>query len=668
MRKQKSEQRKKPNCKPENFACGLKCQSKAYKCPSEKSQDINVVSDKFVSILPAVVPAEPSAKPAAKPEPAPKPLVEAARSTLKPIIKNSHQQVLLDFAKGKNAGIDKLKVDDKEINEAFEYGEEDLGTLQEIFEGIKAKYPEITDSEAKAIALWKQTDYEEMNAALHSPVDVGERYLGEQAGIRAAQGLRKLPPYSPEEVRKHRSKGGDRVKTLPDGKATRVLSVPAEDVEAFLKPYLEAEKANVDFREPTFFATSVNEDPYLDKFNVKYEINLRTDNKSNGKYISEFLENDWEGEVIFPPYTKFTNIRVERKGNQIIIKMDEEGAGAGAGAEKAKAKVEVAASKVPASAWSPLPKLVLGSKTFFDKFKGKLLLSAVNDAERFNARFLNKAVNDGFDEGLLLSQVTSALSETKNTLSTKENSKLLATSEAELKRLVDMNIPVNGRLLGKGEYGAVYLASVAGEEYAVKEGKIPAKEVEILNYLKEKKIKNVVRVIAVGELVERENIFGKVAVKIQEKRRMVMNRVKGVAAHELNAEQKKKVRKSPQIFKLVKEIHEAGVAHGDLHNGNIFVEENGEVNLIDFGLAAKDASNREKYEDMAKLVNQRWENQNEKELLEFLKEVLGLDVSVDNLEEALWGVFSGGKDFNRALLFDNPEIFKKFQEIYFKGY
>lgn len=309
-----------------------------------------------------------------------------------------------------------------------------------------------------------------------------------------------------------------------------------------------------------------------------------------------------------------------------------------------------------------LPLQLISSPEALKKKFGEDLFLSTKNKGGFNAKLLQKVVDSGFDSGLLLSEVTSEIQETIKTTtasSRSQSSKLLEDTQKQLEKLVDLDVPVNGKIIGKGEYGKAYLVPVNGTNYILKEGKIGDEEIEVLNLLKEKGVDNVVKAIAAGE--ERGKGIGA-------KRRLVMDRAKGKPVSDLEPDEKLKVRESSKIFEVVKKVHEAGVAHGDLHGGNIFVEEDGNINLIDFGEAKKEATNADKYGDMAKLVNQKFKNKNEKELLDFMKAELELTGDPADLEGAMFGFIFGGANFNRSKLFENPELFKKFQAIYFNGY
>lgn len=244
-----------------------------------------------------------------------------------------------------------------------------------------------------------------------------------------------------------------------------------------------------------------------------------------------------------------------------------------------------------------------------------------------------------------------------------ETTKELEKKNKAFKDLVDLEKPIGGKMIGKGEMGAAYLVNVNGNEYVVKEGRIDDREIEVLKYLEEKGIDNVVKILADGKEVG--NGFAA-------KRRIIMDKAKGDPIANMSNDEKEVVKKSPKIFNKVKELHDIGVAHGDLHQGNIFYDKNkDEVNLIDFGLAKKKAKPAEIVEDMLKLVNQGFKNKNEPELIKFFEKHLDLtgDYAGMSLGEILAAVFTGKVKYNMGALYDlNPELFQEFYNIYYNGY
>jgi predicted Ser/Thr protein kinase len=245
-----------------------------------------------------------------------------------------------------------------------------------------------------------------------------------------------------------------------------------------------------------------------------------------------------------------------------------------------------------------------------------------------------------------------------------ETTKELEKKNKAFKDLVDLKKPIGGKMIGKGEMGAAYLVNVNGNEYVVKEGRIDDSEIEVLKVLEERGVNNVVKVLADGKGEGRG---------IAAKRRIIMNKAQGEPIANMANSEKEAAKKSPKIFNKVKELHDIGVAHGDLHQGNIFYDKNkSEVNLIDFGLAKKKAKPAEIVGDMLKLVNQGFENKNEPELIKFFEKHLDLtgDYANMGLREIMAAVFTGKVKYNMgALLSDlDPELFREFYDIYYKGY
>lgn len=277
--------------------------------------------------------------------------------------------------------------------------------------------------------------------------------------------------------------------------------------------------------------------------------------------------------------------------------------------------------------------------------------------QRFSAKLLNK----NFERGLPIRTAIDVIDNIPAAVSTKPEAEKIGQ---DLKYLVDMKNPINGKLIGSGVQGDAYLVELGGENFVVKEGEISFAEIEILNSLRDNEVAGVVKALEVGEAI-------KDGTESLAPRRMVMSQAKGkpIIAHP--PKERKKIKESPEeIYKIVKEMHALDIAHKDLHLGNIFIDQNGEITLIDFGKAKAKAKPEDKYADMMKLAEQKFKNQNETEIISFMEKELNLEGDYEDLQDILYklDIEDNSIKMDLSKLFENPELFAIFQAIYFKGY
>lgn len=305
-----------PNCKI-GAPCGKKCQPKQFNCPSEKGEEVNQSLDAMSSLLSAFM-----KKADFSPSPNKEQKAEESRSAGESIFppRSPHQHNLLAIAKGESPDTSLLDNEwlDVEIEETMdEDGDDDV---LKMVDQIKADGP--NTNEAKAIALWMKRGYMEMNGVLINPRDDGgEPGFAEVAGIRAAQGLAKLPPYDRDVMAKEiEDRTNGREKIREDGTLQRMLNISEDKIDEFLEPYIKAEQGGEDFRDPTFMACCAGDSPYIDG-NV--EIIIEPKAGGQGKMIAKYMQGGYEGEVLFPPYTQFGNVRIERVDGKVIIRLTE---------------------------------------------------------------------------------------------------------------------------------------------------------------------------------------------------------------------------------------------------------------------------------------------------------------------------------------------------------
>ena len=178
----------------------------------------------------------------------------------------------------------------------------------------------LSEYEANGVAVWIGTggNYEAINKAIYDHSLQPGQYLdyGESAGIYASQGLRKLQPYNHEKLARESTNEG--LTVLKDGYLERHIEIPENNFDAFLKPYREAVGVD-EFKEPTFFAATMIEEAGFEDANVKFRIKPKGDDTGQGRAVDNFKNDCFEGEVVYPPYSRFNVLGVEKNDSSVQV-------------------------------------------------------------------------------------------------------------------------------------------------------------------------------------------------------------------------------------------------------------------------------------------------------------------------------------------------------------
>ena len=189
----------------------------------------------------------------------------------------------------------------------------------------KLKKMGLNSNEANGVASWiSSSTYRRMNSAIYSG---DEDKFGKAAGIRALQGFRKLPAYTHKELETTRLKMGKDSSPyhslLEPGRLRRGLD-GIDDVDSFLKPFEEALESGKVYKEPTFFATTARKDiSFTSNPQILFEIKSKSDGTGQGRAVDQYKNSAFEGEVVFPPFSKFKVVEIVRKGKKVQIKLEE---------------------------------------------------------------------------------------------------------------------------------------------------------------------------------------------------------------------------------------------------------------------------------------------------------------------------------------------------------
>lgn len=215
---------------------------------------------------------------------------------------------LLDMANG--ADPDSIKISSEDIEHAKQNFMDSSSNVlvSNKTDKMKAEGRDLSDDEALALSTWIGSKYASMNAILYG----GKLEKGvdldavEITDLLAAKALHKLPPVTKKQLVSETKKFGfsDFNPKDPVGRYMQV-----ENPEEFVKRYQDALAGNGEIRESTLFATSViprEEFSFCNaKTNLTYEVKPKLDGSGNGRYIDHYKNHAVEGEILYPPQTKF---------------------------------------------------------------------------------------------------------------------------------------------------------------------------------------------------------------------------------------------------------------------------------------------------------------------------------------------------------------------------
>jgi hypothetical protein len=165
----------------------------------------------------------------------------------------------------------------------------------------------LNEEESQGLSIWISLKYPLINAALRGASgDKEDLEIGTAAAISSAKALRKLPGFTFEEMRKNAPEGYTDEDFREDGTLIRGVSIDSENIDSFLEIYKSSLKSGKSFHEPYMFAsTGRKEHSIVEDSNIRYIVNPISDGSGQGKAIDQFKNENYEDEVLYPPYSKF---------------------------------------------------------------------------------------------------------------------------------------------------------------------------------------------------------------------------------------------------------------------------------------------------------------------------------------------------------------------------
>lgn len=180
---------------------------------------------------------------------------------------------------------------------------------------IQAENPDITKEEAAALANWVGGGYSYMNKRIYAPglIPDDEKQPLLTVDLLAAKALHKLPPVTEGQVISEAALKG--AKYNPGQTFARYVSMKPGAAK-YVEQFEEALKNDTPHLEQTFFCTThlpKNQMNFFSKSaNIKFVVHAKMDGTGAGRYVDHYKNHMSEGEVLYPPMTKFKVKQVEK--------------------------------------------------------------------------------------------------------------------------------------------------------------------------------------------------------------------------------------------------------------------------------------------------------------------------------------------------------------------
>jgi SPP1 gp7 family putative phage head morphogenesis protein len=258
----------------------------------------------------------------AKPSWVPGQAVPVAPVAAKPALKfevperiGSNNVKLYETAAGRSPELSK-----QEILKAREFMPND-GYTKDKIKRIRSESASITADEARAIASYIHSDsYGDMARRVYGPSDQLGPVRGTNAGVDAtnvlaAQGLRKLAAVTEDSINDKALAFAERTGKDPalydnERGLTRLMTLDNATADKIFSRYQKALNGDELLEEDTWFATSTLSQDKIRvaggvSANFVYKIRPRLDGAGQGRYVDHFKNEMIEGEVLYPPYSRF---------------------------------------------------------------------------------------------------------------------------------------------------------------------------------------------------------------------------------------------------------------------------------------------------------------------------------------------------------------------------
>ena len=174
----------------------------------------------------------------------------------------------------------------------------------------------MSSDEALALSHWLGVSYPGMSKRIWNSKNEknnpnAKEYL--DASILAAQALRKLPPATEDQISKEAKDNGEDY--TPGQAMNRWMRMDADQLDGFISKY--EQNIGKTIVEDNFFGVShlsaERMSAFSDGANITYSVKSKTDGTGQGRYVEWVKTKAMEGEILYPPMSRFKVTNVTKK-------------------------------------------------------------------------------------------------------------------------------------------------------------------------------------------------------------------------------------------------------------------------------------------------------------------------------------------------------------------
>lgn len=239
---------------------------------------------------------------------------------------------------------DGIEIAEKDITEAGKWLDRGKWNENKI-QKMQADSQAVTDEEGLALANWLGHKYTIMSRRMWDPdaLEEDQKAPALTADLLTAKALHKLPPATLDSILEkskiHLDKDRVDENGLPFKETEATLKERLEkplnrfmalgdNAQNFVQRYKDALEKGGGIEEENFFGTTHhsagNMTHFSEKANVIYKVKAKLDGTGQGRYVDHFKNQADEGEILFPPYSKFKVTQVDDPPKEITYSPKEQ--------------------------------------------------------------------------------------------------------------------------------------------------------------------------------------------------------------------------------------------------------------------------------------------------------------------------------------------------------